>query len=478
MQRISKRFHRIAAMLLLAGLCGLAVAANAAGVAPRPPMGWNSWDAYGFTIDEAQFKANATILAGMKGSGWSYAVIDEGWYMGDPLGDRVETRHYRLDGFGRLEPVVSRFPSAADGRGLKALADWTHKRGLKFGIHIVRGIPKAAVEANLPIAGSRFHAADAADRAAICPWDAANYGVADNAAGQAWYDSLLKEYAGWGVDFLKVDCIADHPYRPTETRQIGEAIRRAGRTMVLSLSPGPARIANVAEMARSAQMWRIADDLWDAWTFPHPDPTTEFPNGIRNAFDRLALWNAYARPDHWPDADMLPFGSLRPHPGWGDPRRSRLTADETRTAFTLWAIAQSPLILGGNLTEMDASLRMLLTNTEIIALNQGRRTSRPLRALPDSLAEARLWLSGPRGGAADTVAIFNLTEAPLRAEAPWSSLGLPAGAFAACDLWTRAELPASAQASLAIAPHGVTVLRVKPIGDRSAVIRRACANPG
>jgi alpha-galactosidase len=458
---------------LLAGLSAILLLA-AAGVAPRPPMGWNSWDAYGFTVDEAQFKANALVLARMRASGWSYAVIDEGWYMADPLGDRLETRGYRWDGYGRLEPVENRFPSAAGGKGLKGLADWTHARGLKFGLHIVRGIPKAAVEANLPIAGSHFHAADAADRKATCPWDAANDGVADNEAGQAWYDSLLKQYAAWGVDFLKVDCIADHPYRPTEIRQIGAAIRKAGRPMILSLSPGPARIANVEEMARSAQMWRIADDLWDSWTFPHPDPTTEFPNGVRNAFDRLALWNPEARPDHWPDADMLPFGSLRPHPGWGDPRRSRLTEAETRTAFTLWAIARSPLILGTNLTEMDAPLRALLTNEDVIALDQEDRTGRPLGPPPGLGGEARLWLSGPKGGGADTLAIFNLSDAPLRIDASWQALGLAEGRVAACDLWSLSELPPADRAALTVAPHDVALLRVKRVRDGAAHAARAC----
>jgi alpha-galactosidase len=440
---------------LAAALASLALAA-AAPVAPRPPMGWNSWDAYGFTVDEAAFKANVEVLARMKGFGWSYAVIDEGWYMADPRGANLAARGYRLDINGRLEPVPTRFPSSADGHGLKALADWTHAQGLKFGIHIVRGIPKATVEANLPISGSHFHAADAADRTALCPWDEGNYGVADNPAGQAWYDSLLTEYAAWGVDFLKVDCIADHPYRPSETRQIGQAIRKTGRPIVLSLSPGPARVANVEEMARSAQMWRISDDLWDA--------NTEFPNGILSAFDRLALWNPYVGADRWPDADMLPFGSLRPHPGWGDPRQSRLTPEETRTAFTLWAIARSPLILGGNLTEMDPALAALLTNADIIALNQQDRTSRWV-ALAGAPAGTRVWLSGPQGGAADTVAVFNLGEAPLQVDVPWSALGLTGARFAACELWSHTVIPAPEQAKASIAPHGVAVLRVGK-GDR------------
>src|SRR4051812_42645063 len=449
--------------ILAALLAFLLVApALAAPLAPTPPMGWNSWDAYGFTIDEAHFRANAEILAGLRSFGWTYAVVDEGWYMANPLGDKLATRAYLYDGYGRLMPVESRFPSAAGGVGLKGLADWTHAQGLKFGIHIVRGIPKAAVEANLPIAGSSFHAADAADRASICPWDDANYGIADNQAGQAWYDSLLKQYAAWGVDFLKVDCIADHPYRPSEISQIARAIAKSGRRIVLSLSPGPAPLAHAEDFAREAQMWRIADDLWDSWTFPHPDPSTTFPNGILSTFDNLAKWNPWVRPGRWPDADMLPFGSLKPHPGWGEPRQSRLTENEMRTAFTLFAIARSPLILGGDLTALEAAERTLLVNRDIIALNQRGGTSRPVTGLPTALAAARVWISTTTGAARpDTIAVFNTGDTPLDVQAAWSELGLPARSWAVRDLWTGENIAASEHARFAVPAHGVTVYRLR-----------------
>jgi hypothetical protein len=455
------RYH---AAFLLAALALGATAATAANVAPTPPMGWNSWDAYGFTITEAQFKANAQLLARIKPHGWSYAVIDEGWYMGNPLGTDLKTRAYLLDRFGRLDPVLDRFPSASDGNGLKALSTWTHAQGLKFGIHIIRGIPKQAVEANLPIQGSRFHAADAADRSDTCPWDDGNYGIADNEAGQAYYDSLLRQYADWGVDFLKVDCIADHPYRPSEIAQIARSIAKVGRPIVLSLSPGPTGIAHADEVKQWAQMWRIMDDLWDGWTFPHPDPKTTFPNGIRNAFDSLALWNPHVQAGRWPDADMLPFGSLRPHAGWGDPRQSRLTAAEARTAFSLWSIARSPLILGGNLTEIDAPTQALLTNAGVIALNQQDRESHPVASLPASLGEAKVWTSRRRGGPIDTIALFNVSESPLAVDEAWSSLGLPNGALAACDLWTGARLASAPRVHLSVAPHDVALLRIGRAG--------------
>ena len=452
-----KHAVRLCAALLLV-LSTAPAMAGKAGVAPTPPMGWNSWDAYGLTVTEAQFKANVERLATIRPHGWAYAVIDEGWYMANPLGADLKTRQYRLDSYGRLDPVVDRFPSSADGHGLRALAAWTHAKGLKFGIHIVRGIPKAAVEANMPIAGSHFRAAEAADRSDTCPWDDGNYGIANNEAGQAYYDSLLRQYAEWGVDFLKVDCIADHPYRPSEIHQISRSIAKISPPIVLSLSPGPTGIEHAAEVAQLAQMWRIMDDLWDSWTFPHPDPKSTFPNGIRNAFDSLALWNPHVRQGRWPDADMLPFGPLRPHPGWGDPRQSRLTPAETRTAFTLWSIARSPLILGGNLTEMDADTWALFTNNAVTALNQETRVSHPV-PVPDA-ADLRVWTSRRAGQPIDTVALFNLSDQPLAVDQAWASLGLPQGSFAARNLWTGARSAAGARLRLTVAPHDVALLRI------------------
>ena len=196
----------------------------------------------GLTIDEADFKANAVELAKLRSYGWTYAVIDEGWYMGNPFGDKLQNRQYVLDAHGLLIPA--RGPLSLLGRQsrVQAAGRWVHAQGLKFGLHIVRGIPKQAVEANLPIAGSSFHAIDAADTADTCGWDDGNYGVRDNPAGQAYYDSMLALYASWGLDFIKVDCIADHPYKASEIRQIAApSAKRAGRLCSASRPVRPSR---------------------------------------------------------------------------------------------------------------------------------------------------------------------------------------------------------------------------------------------
>lgn len=436
-------------------------------LAPTPPMGWNSWDAYGLTIDEADFKANATVLASVQRYGWQYAVIDEGWYMDNPFGHSLDEKKYLWDANGILIPVASRFPDSVNGEGFKPLADWVHAQGLKFGIHIVRGIPRGVVKENLPIAGSSFHAEDAADLSSPCPWDDGNWGIKDNAAGQAYYDSMLKLYAGWGLDFIKVDCISDHPYRPTEIRQIALAIRKTGRPIVLSLSPGPTSLTHAAEVGEYAQMWRITDDHWDFWSVKHESGKSEFPFSVKDSFDRLASWVPYVKPGNWPDADMLPWGWLGPHPGLGQPRLTRETHDEQQTEFTLWAIARSPLILGANLTKLDDFSRSLMTNQTMLFMNQNATYSRPLdqATLPAGFQNARVWRAtiGSPGAKnySEFYAFFNLDDSPVTLKATWQQLGLAGKKHQSQNVWTEDAFHDSKGVDIALPPHASTVFQVR-----------------
>jgi alpha-galactosidase len=452
----------VAAAFLSAGTATLA-----SEIAPTPPMGWNSWDAYGLTLDEADFKANARELAKLRSYGWTYAVIDEGWYMGNPFGKALRERQYFLDSNGRLIPAPARYPSSPGGHGFKALADWAHGVGLKFGLHIVRGIPKQAVETNLPIAGSAFHAADAADTSDTCGWDDGNFGVRDNKAGQDYYDSLLAQYALWGVDFLKVDCIADHPYKPTEIRQIASALRKTSRPIVLSLSPGPTQPAHAQEIRQHAQMWRISNDVWDGWRFTQDRKEDAFPMGVRDIFDRLQPWVGQAGNGRWPDADMLPFGMLDPHPGWGDPRHTRLTPVEERTQLTLLAMARSPLILGANLTRLDGETRSLITNRDVLAIDQTARDNHPVENLPAGFENVRVWVASGTGRqrALRFIAVFNLNDAPASLEAPWDKLGLNRGKRVPSDLWDGNRLPASDRLKIELPAHGSVLYALSARGE-------------
>ncbi len=452
----NQRLH--AAILLL--LAVVSARAQERALAPTPPMGWNSWDSYGLTINESQFRANMSILsAQLKEFGWQYVVIDEGWYLQNPeLASTPDRLRYTLNAKGQYDPAPSRFPSSQQGAGFQPLAEDVHQNGLKFGIHIIRGIPKKTVLANTRIGLTRFHAATAADTSDTCPWNPDNYGVKDNAAGQAWYDALLKQYAAWGVDYLKVDCIASNPYKADEIRMIHRAILRSGRPIVLSLSPGPTSLDNAAEIAKYAQLWRISDDVWDHWEKPK-DQTTGFPQSVKGQFPVLADWARYAKPGNWPDADMLPIGQLRPFPGYGKPRASALTEDEQRTMITLWAIARSPLFVGGNLTQMDDAMKSLLTNPGVLAVDQHSIDAHPiLTRYRDTLA----WTSQSADGQTSYLAIFNPGDTPIHIDRTFAEYGfIDRAQYRVRDLWMRKELGILNAFTADLPPHGSLLLSLR-----------------
>jgi hypothetical protein len=421
-------------------------------VATTPPMGWNSWDSYGLTITEPEFKQNVEWFhAHLQPSGWQYVVIDEGWYLASP---EKADKGYTMDGNGRYIPATNRFPSAGNDRGFKPLADYVHSLGLKFGVHIIRGIPKQAVARNLPIAGSSYYAAEAADTADTCRWNHDNYGVKNNAAGQAYYDSIAKLYAGWGVDFVKVDCISQ-PYKIASIHMVSGALKKTCRPIVLSLSPGPTPLEDAADVAAQAQMWRISDDFWDVWN--RNEIPNDFPQSVVHQFPLLAQWERYAGPGHWPDADMLPFGWLGPDPGWLQARKSRLTTDEMRTVITLWSIARSPLILGANLPKADSTTEALLTNREVIAVSQHSTGNQARMLTPASW----LWTARATSEKGDYVALFNISDSPLDRHYTWQDLGLAAGKHGARDLWLHKNLGSVSGIQVTLAPHASALYRVE-----------------
>ena len=450
------RFLWIAFLLLVA--CGLVAPAfsqrrKAQPIAATPPMGWNSWDAYGRTLDEKSIKQSAQWMAQhLKKFGWEYVVVDEGWYLAnlDANGNDSHTR-FEIDAYGRYVPVPSRFPSAGKDFTFKPLADYLHSLGLKFGIHIIRGIPREAVAKNLPIAGSSFHAAEAADTSDICPWNAYNYGLNPlHPAAQAYYDSLARQYAEWTVDFVKVDCISDHPYKSAEIRMFSEAITKSGRPMVLSLSPGPTAIDKRDEVSRFSHMWRISDDVWDVWYSKE-----NFPQGVKNQFSRAALWAGVAKSGHWPDADMLPIGSLRPAAGWGAPRETRLSHDEQRTLLTLWCMFRSPLIMGGNLLLSDDWTTSLLTNAEVIAVDQHSTDNHPVITTDDVV----IWTARSELGKDSYVAVFNISDTSQTVHYAWSDLNLAASVYKLRDLWERMDLRPATSLEVTLAAHGSVLYR-------------------
>jgi alpha-galactosidase len=419
-------------------------------LAPTPPMGWNSWDSFGTGVTEAEVKANADYMAGrLAKSGWQYIVVDIQWSEPNP-----QSHGYRpnaelvMDANGRLQPAPNRFPSAADGKGFKALADYVHSKGLKFGMHIMRGIPRRAVDQNLPIAGTQFKAADIADKQSTCRWNTDMYGVdVKKPGGQEYYDSIAKLYAQWGLDFIKADDMFANTDHSSEIAALSQALKNTGRPIVLSLSPGIRDTNNAAFIAEHAQMWRISGDFWDRWQ----DLKRQFPN--------FTKWNPYVKPGHWPDGDMLPLGHIGIRAERGDPRMSLLTHDEQRTLITLWSIARSPLMFGGNLPDNDDFTLNLITNDEVLAVDQKATASKELFTHENQVA----WVAELAGSPAKYLAVFNIGDsAEEQIRINWADLGLSADCVVR-DLWEKKDLgTVSGGRTFKVAPHGAAFYKITP----------------
>lgn len=419
-------------------------------LAPSPPMGWNSWDSFGTGVTEAEVKANADYMAAkLAKSGWQYIVVDIQWSEANPKshGYRPNTELV-MDANGRLLPAPNRFPSAADGKGFKPLADYVHSKGLKFGFHIMRGIPRRAVEQNLPVLGTSFKAGDIADRKSICPWNSDMYGVdVTKPGGQDYYDSIVKLYASWGADFLKADDMFAATDHSSEIEALSKAIKKSGRPIVLSLSPGTSSTANGAFIGKYAQMWRISDDFWDRWI----DLKRQFPN--------FSKWNSFVKPGIWPDGDMLPLGHIGIRAERGQPRMSLLTKDEQRTLMTLWSIVRSPLMFGGHLPDNDEYTLDLITNNEVLAVNQKASASRQLFARDNQVA----WVAEMPGTTAKYLAVFNTGDSgDEQIRIDWSALGL-AGECTVRDLWTKKDAgKVTGGQTFALAPHASGFYKITP----------------
>jgi len=356
--------------LLLLVYCMLSVSAVLAQTkkdyhawATTPPLGWNSWDCFGTTVTEQQIKEQADAMAKhLLPSGYNYLTVDIQWYEPEAKGHSYDPKAVlTMDEYGRLTPGLKKFPSAADSKGFKPLADYVHSKGLKFGIHIMRGIPRQAVEKNTPILGTTVKAQDIALTNSRCAWNPDMYGVdATKPEGQAYYNSIVQMYADWGVDFIKCDDIS-RPYdnvQKAEIEALRNAIDKTGRPILLSLSPGATPIIAGEHVMNHANMWRITDDFWDRWGL------------LLAMFERMDSWTPFRGSGHFPDADMLPIGIV------DFKRPTNFTKNEQYTLMSMWAIGRSPLIFGGDMTKLDDFTKEMLTNPEMLNVNQQSTNNR------------------------------------------------------------------------------------------------------
>ena len=378
-------------------------------VAPFPPMGWNSYDYYNTTVNEAQVRQNAEYMAkNLKKYGWEYVVIDIQW--SDPDAGKqnkngvqyIPFSRFCIDEFSRQIPAENRFPSSAGGLGFKPLADYIHSFGLKFGIHIMRGIPRFAAHEHLPI----------------------------------------KTHDGTKIT---ADMIANPYSAEKEIEMIANAIENCGRQMVLSLSPGPAVIEKAHHYKNFANMWRITDDFWDDWKL------------LKAMFERCEVWQSHTGEGNWPDCDMLPMNVLGY--GWGDMNspenkgwKCKFTQEESRTMVTLWSIFRAPLMIGTDLPQLDDFSLSLLTNEEILAMNKN-----PLQAYQASSScneNIVIWVNECPDQKSYYECIFNLSD-----EVQTVKLNLKVGNHDNIrDLWERKDLGNCSE--FVLEPHSCKALKI------------------
>ncbi|MFT2707564.1 glycoside hydrolase family 27 protein [Clavibacter zhangzhiyongii] len=411
----------------------------------RPPQGWNSWDCFGASVTEEEVMQNARYLAEhLLPHGWDTVVVDIQWYEPDPgTADYQEVSAPELDAWGRPQPAVGRFPSSAGGRGFADLAARIHAMGLRFGVHLMRGVPRRAAEERLPVLGSDATCADIADPANPCPWNPDDFGVDMTRPGaQEYYDSVLAMLAGWGVDYVKLDDVLYPPIQAAEITAVSRAIAASGRPMTLSLSPGKQlSLENLDLLRETAQLWRISDDFWDDWAH------------LREQFQRAARWAPHQRPGGWADADMLPLGRIGIRAHVGDDRRSRFTPAEQRTLVSLWCLLRSPLMFGGHLPDTDPATLALLTNDDVLEL-LGSDASREI------VRDGDLVVWAAERGSTRWRAVFQLGDAPRAVTAHLADLGCP-DATRAVDVWTGEELAVvDGGIPLEVEAHGVRLLRL------------------
>lgn len=441
--------------------------------ARTPPMGWNSWDCYGAGVWESNVIANTDYMAEhLKAHGWDIITIDIQWY--EPLAHTTSYRRgalLEMDGNGRLLPAPNRFQMTAATRSFKPIGDYIHSKGLKFGLHLMRGIPRQAVTNKVPILGTQYTAADIADTSSVCAWNTDMYGVDMTKPGaQEYYDSVFALMASWGLDYVKVDDLSAPRYHQAEVEAIRKAIDRTGRPIVLSTSPGATPLNSGEHVSTHANLWRISNDFWDDW------------RALQSQFARLNNWTPFRGPGHWPDADMLPLGNVRAwqtRDNW-----THFTKDEQFTLMSLWCIARSPLIMGGNMPNNDDFTLSLMTNDEVISVNKNSTNNRQLFNSDNTVA----WVADVPGSNDKYIALFNTSPAPAPrgrrgrgatppADAPaedpaatqprevsvaLADLGF-SGAVKVRDLWNHKELGSvSGKFTQTINSHGAGLYRLSP----------------
>lgn len=362
--------------------------AQSSGQTSSPFLGWNSYNCYGSHINEKLTWENLeAFIQKLKPYGYEYFVLDAGWYRHYDLkpgeawptdGDKV---YLNIDEFGRFIPSPVYFPD-----GFKAIIDYAHKHGVKFGLHLMRGIPREAVKKNLPIKGTKYFARDIVNVKDTCSWSVLNYGIdMDKPGAQEYYNSVLELLAVWGVDFIKYDDIV---HKPREINAVADAIAKTGKKIVLSISPGDDINPEYFETYKRAQMIRISRDIWD------------LKEDLEISFERWEQILPYADKGFWLDMDMIPFGHIRVNypvtrhilnSTRGYERMDYFSYAQKKTFITQRAMAASPLFMGGALTSSPKTVFELITNQDMLACNQNGVTGKLIKRISNYSEKVDVW---------------------------------------------------------------------------------------
>lgn len=427
--------------------------------AKTPPLGWNSWDCFGAAVNEEQLIANADYMAKhLKQYGWEYVVCDIQWY--EPKSRDNDYNNFtelEMDEYGRLIPAENRFPSSKGGKGFKPIADYVHSLGLKFGIHIMRGVPRQAAAKNCKIYGSDKTCRQIAHHFSVCSWNTDMYGLYNCQGAQDYYNSIINMYAEWGIDFIKCDdiCVTefrkwDNPYTADyEIEMLRKAIDNCGREIVLSLSPGPAPREKADHLCKNANMWRLTGDFWDRW-----EP-------LYNMFDKCAQWQGVSAKGNYPDCDMLPIGRLSKNGTCHGPqnRMSQFTKAEQYTLMSLWGIFKSPLMIGGNLPDNDDFTLSLLTNSEYMEMHAKSYGARQIAREEKNGKGKIVWAANGKG--CKYIALFNTGDKEKVLKVDLSTVLMPDTNYKVLDIWQKEQLGSFKNTiSLSVAPHGARLLKL------------------
>lgn len=427
--------------------------------AKKPPLGWNSWDCFGAGVTEEQLLANADYMAeNLKKYGWEYLVCDIQWY--EPKSKDNDYNNFtelEMDEYGRLIPAVNRFPSSANGKGFKPIADYVHSLGLKFGIHIMRGVPRQAVAKNCPILNSDKTCRQIAHHFSVCSWNTDMYGLYDCRGAQDYYNSIINMYASWGVDFIKCDdiCVTefrrwDNPYTADyEIEMLRKAIDNCGREIVLSLSPGPAPRDKAEHLCKNANMWRLTGDFWDQWA------------KLYEMFDKCLEWQGVGSKGNYPDCDMLPIGRLSKNGVCHGPqnRMTQFTKPEQYTLMSLWGIFKSPLMLGGNLPENDEFTLSLLTNREYMNMHQNSYGAKQIYRNEKNSKGTIVWASN--GNKCKYLAVFNTDDKKRKIKVDITDILMADTKYCVLDIWSG-EMLSNVKNTITVEvdPHGARLLKL------------------